>query len=163
MSDLANAVGFESFRGANVQYGTLGRLVAERCGVDPRVKIQMLVRFVRPETLANREWLLVLRPEVCRALEQLGWVEAEPNVLTIRGGAGGAAGRMSGEYQLLLSEKTALEQMIAETPEEDVLDRRSLTGRLNTILEAIAHAEPFERDPTNVLDDEDPTPTRSAS
>jgi Uma2 family endonuclease len=41
------------------------------------------------------------------------------------------------EYLHLLGEKTALERMIAETPEEDVLDRASLTARLRQI-EALA-------------------------
>jgi hypothetical protein len=38
-----------------------------------------------------------------------------------------------GEYLQLLGEKTALERMIAETPEEDVLDRASLSARLKSI------------------------------
>ena len=49
-----------------------------------------------------------------------------------------------GEYPQLLSEKTALERMIAETPEEDELDRASLSARLRRVEEALSHAKPDE-------------------
>lgn len=49
-----------------------------------------------------------------------------------------------GEYLQLLSEKTALERMIAETPKEDVLDRASLSARLRRVEEALSHAKPDE-------------------
>lgn len=40
--------------------------------------------------------------------------------------------------------------MIAETPEEDVLDRESLVARLKTVEEMIAQARPEEREPARV-------------
>ena len=46
-----------------------------------------------------------------------------------------------GEYLQLLGEKTAVERMIAETPEEDAIDRASLSARLKNIEEALAQAE----------------------
>ncbi len=55
-----------------------------------------------------------------------------------------------GEYLHLLGEKTALERMIAETPEEDVLDRASLVARLKRVEEMIAQARPEEREPARV-------------
>lgn len=54
------------------------------------------------------------------------------------------------EYLHLLGEKAALERMVAETPEDDVLDRASLTARLNTVAALIAEARPEERDPARV-------------
>lgn len=55
-----------------------------------------------------------------------------------------------GEHLQLLGEKTALERMIAETPEEDVLDHASLSARLTSISEALAVAKPDEREPARV-------------
>lgn len=55
-----------------------------------------------------------------------------------------------GEYLDLLSEKATLERMVAETPEDDVLDRASLTARLNAVEAAIAKGRPDERDPARV-------------
>ncbi|MBL8113145.1 MAG: hypothetical protein JNK60_09690 [Acidobacteria bacterium] len=55
-----------------------------------------------------------------------------------------------GEYLHLLAERTALGQMIADIPEEDVLDRSSMVSRLKTIEEALAGATAVEREPANV-------------
>lgn len=55
-----------------------------------------------------------------------------------------------GEYLHLLGEKTALERMIAETPEEDAIDRASLIARLKNIEDALAQAEPDAREPARV-------------
>lgn len=54
------------------------------------------------------------------------------------------------EYLQLLGEKTAVERMIAETPEEDAIDRASLSARLKNIEEALAQAKPDEREPARV-------------
>ncbi len=55
-----------------------------------------------------------------------------------------------GEYLQLLGERTALERMIAETPEEDVIDRASLAARLENIEAALAQAKLDEREPARV-------------
>jgi Helicase conserved C-terminal domain len=54
------------------------------------------------------------------------------------------------EHLHLLGEKTALERMIAETPEEDVIDRASLTARLENVEAALAQAQPDQREPARV-------------
>lgn len=51
------------------------------------------------------------------------------------------------EYFDLLAEKTTLEQMIADTPEADVIDHASLTARLAAVNEALASGAPEEREP----------------
>ena len=51
------------------------------------------------------------------------------------------------KYLQLLGEKTAVERMIAETPEEDAIDRASIIARLKNIEEALAQARPDEREP----------------
>lgn len=55
-----------------------------------------------------------------------------------------------GEYLHLLSEKSALERMIAETPEEEVIDRSSLLARLESVNEDIGRMPSQERAPTSV-------------
>lgn len=55
-----------------------------------------------------------------------------------------------GEYLQLLGEKTAVERMIAETPEEGAIDRASLSARLENVEEALAQAKPDEREPARV-------------
>ena len=55
-----------------------------------------------------------------------------------------------GEYLHLLGEKRALERMIADTPEEDAIDRASLGARLKNVESAIAQATPDEREPARV-------------
>ena len=55
-----------------------------------------------------------------------------------------------GEYLQLLGEKSALERMIAATPEEDVLDRKSLAARLRKVEAELSQAKPDEREPARV-------------
>ena len=47
----------------------------------------------------------------------------------------------SGDVSLLASEKSFLEGMIAETPEEDVLDLASLRSRLEAVLAEMSRLE----------------------
>lgn len=54
------------------------------------------------------------------------------------------------DYLHLLAEKAAVEHMLAETPDEDVLDRSSLAARLTRIEEKIAQAPSEEREPARV-------------
>jgi hypothetical protein len=50
----------------------------------------------------------------------------------------------------LLGEQAALERMLAETPEEDVLDRSGLIARLKRLAEQIAQTPSEEREPARV-------------
>ena len=54
------------------------------------------------------------------------------------------------EHLQLLGEKTTLMRMIAETPEEDVLDRASLSARLRAVEESMSQFDPDQRDPARV-------------
>jgi hypothetical protein len=54
------------------------------------------------------------------------------------------------EYLHLLGEKAALQRMIAETPEQDVLDRTSLVSRLEQVDGALALAKKEDREPARV-------------
>ncbi len=72
---LARAVGYESFHGANLQYGLLARRLRQALGRPaPRFELEVLVTFVAPRAQGNRHWLFVMRAEVAGALEALGWV-----------------------------------------------------------------------------------------
>jgi hypothetical protein len=55
-----------------------------------------------------------------------------------------------GELLQLQGEKTALERMLGETPEDDVLDRASLAGRLQAVEESILLAQPSGTAPARV-------------
>ena len=55
-----------------------------------------------------------------------------------------------GEYLQLLGEKTTVERMLAETPEDDVIDRASLSARLKSIGESLAQTEADEREPARL-------------
>ncbi|HEY7374528.1 MAG TPA: hypothetical protein VIF57_20360 [Polyangia bacterium] len=54
------------------------------------------------------------------------------------------------EYLHLLSEKIALERLIAETPATEVIDRASLDTRLRVVDEALSVGKPDEREPARV-------------
>ena len=74
-SDLAKAVGYEDFRGVNLQYGLLGKRL--RNVLNYRGKGQasyVLAKFLPPGTVNNSEWLWVMHPNVAKALEELKWV-----------------------------------------------------------------------------------------
>lgn len=55
-----------------------------------------------------------------------------------------------GEYHHLLAERTAIEKMIAETPEEDVIDRASLRARLDSIQRTLNEPSADDRDPARM-------------
>jgi len=55
------------------------------------------------------------------------------------------------DYVHLLGEHSALQRMIAETPEEEVLDRGSLMARLEDVDYQLAQAQVDEREPVRVL------------
>lgn len=75
-TQLAEAAGYRSFDGVNLQYGLLAERirVAAGCRVDPkRVSLELLVDLVRPSG-ANKHWLLVMRPAFAAALKSSGWL-----------------------------------------------------------------------------------------
>jgi hypothetical protein len=81
---LATTVGYKSYRAVNSQYGRLARKVISELGITlPRgyVAVGILVGFVNPGYAENPHWLWVLRPNVAKALEQLGWVKSTSDFL----------------------------------------------------------------------------------
>jgi hypothetical protein len=69
---LAEAAGYQDHRGINLQYGLLARQLGQALG-RRHVKLSLLVDFVRPKSVTNKEWLMVMHPQFAEALKQLGW------------------------------------------------------------------------------------------
>lgn len=73
-TNLAHAVGYEIYQAANLHYGLLAQMVREELGrPDSGTELDVLVSFVWPHTQSNAQFLFVMRDEVARALEALGW------------------------------------------------------------------------------------------
>ena len=70
---LAEAVGYESYGGINLQYGLLARRIGETLGRRD-VDLSLLVDFVRPKAVTNREWVMVMHPQFAEALKRAGWI-----------------------------------------------------------------------------------------
>ncbi len=70
-TQMAHALGYSSYRAANIHYGTLGRLVCKVLGWAPlpRQTVASLAKFQKRQG----EWHWILRAEVAHALEDLGW------------------------------------------------------------------------------------------
>lgn len=72
-SQMAKVLGYPTYSTANLHYGTLGRIVAERLAWVPLPDqtVFALATFAKP----RREWQWIMRPAVAEALERLGWVD----------------------------------------------------------------------------------------
>lgn len=77
-TQMARAVGYSKYGAANMHYGRLGRLVAENLDFDPlNEHLGTLVTFEK----RNGEWHWIMRYQVSRALESLGWVGVSESAL----------------------------------------------------------------------------------
>jgi predicted HNH restriction endonuclease len=74
-TQMAKAMGYQTFASSNLHYGRLGRAVGDTLGWNPlpSTLVYVLAEFEKPE----REWLWIMRPAVAEALEKLGWVKGE--------------------------------------------------------------------------------------
>jgi len=71
---LARSVGFSDYAAANLHYGYLGSMLARAMGKKGTLKTYALMLPVDPGEATNTERLWVMRENVARALEELGWV-----------------------------------------------------------------------------------------
>ena len=80
---LATDVDFESYKAVNLQYGLLAQELLRALNVDLGnfVGLGILVEFVDPGFAANEHYLWVLRPNVVRALEEIGWARRDSDLL----------------------------------------------------------------------------------
>ena len=67
---LARAVGYPNYNSSNLNYPRVGGLVGQHLGWRPGMPLKVLVTFENREG----EWHWIMRPQVVRALEVLGWV-----------------------------------------------------------------------------------------
>jgi putative restriction endonuclease len=70
-SQMARALGFRNFGGANLHYGNLAKRVGEQLGIEPETSLFILATFDWPE--GECEW--IMRQHVADALATLGWVD----------------------------------------------------------------------------------------
>jgi hypothetical protein len=88
-AELAKCVGYATFRPANLQYGKLGRLVAEALNFSPPRRPDGTYRYWSalstgdPELQEGEDWRFVMRPELAAAISDLRWFEP-PNASKIK-------------------------------------------------------------------------------
>lgn len=70
---LADSVGYKDYRGINLQYGLLARKIGDVLG-RKNANLTLLVDFVRPKSVTNDEWIMVMHPQFATALKQARWV-----------------------------------------------------------------------------------------
>lgn len=80
MRRIAEAAGYRSWRGGNLQYGLLAERIGRQMGYS-NADINLLVEFIEPrgkrsrEDISNDEWILVMRPAFADALKRVrGWI-----------------------------------------------------------------------------------------
>lgn len=73
-TDLAQSVDYNSHSAANSQYGTLGSMVSQELGLGD-LGVTTLVLMIEPNHYSTNEWLWIMRENVAKALEELGWVK----------------------------------------------------------------------------------------
>jgi hypothetical protein len=75
-TELARAVGYKTYSGANLHYGKLAALLASELSWSSEdfLMLKLIVDFVLPGEADNEEILWVMRPELADALTSLGWV-----------------------------------------------------------------------------------------
>lgn len=71
---LAWSVGYASYGAVNLQYGILARKICEIFGQRLKYHVLIVAEFVSPKDDPRGEILWVMRSELARALEELGWV-----------------------------------------------------------------------------------------
>lgn len=75
--ELAHAAGYKNSRGANLQYGRLGKLLREELNYREKgIEAYVLSALAPPGLMGNKQWLLIMHPQVAAALE------AEPFLLS---------------------------------------------------------------------------------
>ncbi|OUL31202.1 hypothetical protein BV372_20545 [Nostoc sp. T09] len=76
-TELAEAAGYQNYRGANRQFANIGQMIAADLNFEPERRFDNNQPFwssVLADGYQEDEWKWVLRPEVAQALKDLGWV-----------------------------------------------------------------------------------------
>lgn len=72
-SQLAEKAGYASYRAINLHYGKLAQRIGVALGI-PQAGISLLMVSHEPDSVTNREWVLMMRQEFAAALQAEGWV-----------------------------------------------------------------------------------------
>ena len=76
MKNLARESGYTNYNAANLQYGLLAFRMAEFLDIpSPPTRLSLLCEFIKPKAQSNREWLIIMRPNFAKALEQSDLLE----------------------------------------------------------------------------------------
>ena len=70
---LAEAAGYPDWNSINLHYGMLAKMIGRSLGLK-NAHLGLLVEFVQPRTVTNREWILLMRPEFAEGLKAARWV-----------------------------------------------------------------------------------------
>lgn len=70
---LAAAAGYKSWRTVNRRYGLLAHAIGEHMNT-PVKHLGLLVELIAPGQLANKEWIVLMRPAFARGLVLAKWV-----------------------------------------------------------------------------------------
>ena len=74
-TEIAEQVGYTSFRGINSLYGNLAKTIREVMQYhEPGVRLAVFSFFNKPTGSRAEHWQLIMHDNVARALEELGWV-----------------------------------------------------------------------------------------
>jgi hypothetical protein len=73
VTSLADAVGYRSYRAVNLHYGKLARRIGDALG-HPNAPLSLLTAVAEPESISNREWVLIMHPQFATALKDEGWI-----------------------------------------------------------------------------------------
>ncbi|MCW5640957.1 MAG: hypothetical protein KIT63_02530 [Rhodoferax sp.] len=71
---LAEAAGYTKWHALNLQYGLLGKRIAQALN-HPDAHLGLLVDFSGPGSVTNEQWILFMKPEFADALAKAGWVK----------------------------------------------------------------------------------------
>jgi hypothetical protein len=71
---LAKAARYKDFRGVNVCYGRLAKRIGNQLK-RPGESLTLLVEFIKPNAVTNKDYVLVMRPEFAEGLAAAGWVK----------------------------------------------------------------------------------------
>jgi hypothetical protein len=69
---LAEKAGYKNWRGMNLQYGLLGSRISRRLNAPP-ANLALLARFIGRNKLANKEWLVLMKPSFAKAVKRAVW------------------------------------------------------------------------------------------
>jgi hypothetical protein len=70
---LAVAARYRSYRAINLHYGKLARRIGNALG-QPNAPLSLLAAVAEPESISNREWVLIMHPQFAAALKNEGWI-----------------------------------------------------------------------------------------